>query len=173
MKQGTLPLTAAIVLIALAAPGIMGCNLAKPSVVGKAAPDFNLPLLGGGEMNLAQHAGKDLVVLDFWATWCPPCRKGLPDIAALADKYADAPVAVYAVNLGEPAELVSGFLREAGIEIPVALDITREVGARYEVQSIPTTLLIDRDGMVHYGHIGHSSGLQSKLSAAIDKLLSN
>jgi peroxiredoxin len=171
MKRLVLAIMHILPPIAAVATVFAGCNLAQPAIVGDEAPGFSLPLLDGGEMDLARHAGRDVVVLDFWATWCPPCREGLPSVAELAVRYADRPVAVYAVNIGESAEQVREFLQKTGIEVPVALDASSEVATRYKVRSIPTTIVIGRDGVIHHGHVGHSSGMHRKLISTIDNLL--
>ncbi|MCF6287316.1 MAG: TlpA family protein disulfide reductase, partial [Candidatus Hydrogenedentes bacterium] len=85
---------------------------------GEMAPAFQLPLASGTTVDLAQHLGKDVVVLDFWASWCPPCRKGLPMVDAVAKHFADQPVAVYGVNIRESAALVANFVETAKLDLP-------------------------------------------------------
>jgi peroxiredoxin len=140
-------------------------------LVGQEAPLFELEQLDGGPVSLSSLLGKDVVVLDFWATWCPPCRKGLPVIADLAREYAGRGVAVYAVNQMEPADTVRSFLKEQGITVPVLLDTAGIVGRTYEVSGIPQTVLIDRTGKVRYVHVGMSFGFKGSLERQLNTLL--
>jgi thiol-disulfide isomerase/thioredoxin len=158
---------AAVLLLAL----LGGCGRATSPLQDQAAPDFTLPLLEGGEMNLAAHRGNDVVVLDFWAVWCGPCREGLPAIAELAQQFEGQPVAVYAVNLGDSRPQIEGFLKAEGVNIAVALDAEAVVGEQFQVRSIPTTLVIDRKGVVRHSHIGFSPSLARETAASIEALL--
>lgn len=117
---------------------------------GKNAPSFTLEGLAGGAV-AAPVSGK-VTVLNFWATWCPPCREEMPEL----DKFAAAnpAVAFYAVNLEEPAPKVADFLRENGYKMPVLLDTRGSVAQTYRVRAIPTTVVIDRDGVVKYRKTG-------------------
>jgi cytochrome c biogenesis protein CcmG/thiol:disulfide interchange protein DsbE len=117
--------------------------------VGKLAPGFTLESLAGGAV-AAPVPGK-VTVLNFWATWCPPCREEMPEL----DKFAAAnpAVAFYAVNLQEPAPKVAGFLRDQGYSLPVLLD-AGGVAQTYRISAIPTTVVIDRDGVVRYRKTG-------------------
>lgn len=148
-----------------------GCGHATSPLQNKAAPDFTLPLLEGGEVTLSSHAGSEVVVLDFWAVWCGPCRQGLPAVAQVAKEFEDQPVAVYAINLGDNESQIKGFLQAEGIEIAVALDARSEVGQRYQVRGIPVTLVIDKQGIVRHSHIGYSTGLGREMTASIRALL--
>jgi len=139
---------------------------------GRAAPAFSLPSLDGDTVNLADHLGKDVIVLDFWASWCPPCRQAMPAVAAVATQYRDKAVAVFGVNLGESAATARAFLSSAGLEhLPVLLDETGTVGEQYGARSIPRLVVIDKDGNIRHVHVGYSSNLQSTLGKSIDALL--
>ena len=133
------------------------------------APGFSLPLLAGGTMELSAHLGTDVVVLDFWATWCGPCRATLPEIAGLHAEYEGRGVQVYAVNIMEEPEMVRDFLGRLGLELPVTLDSYNEVAMLYQASYIPQTVLIGRDGIVARVHVG-PVGLDA-LRAEIDALL--
>lgn len=146
--------------------------LGHQSMEGQSAINFNLPLLDGGTLELAAHRDKDIVLLDFWASWCPPCRAGLPAIARLGKKYAERGVAVYAINKEEDSNTVREFLDESGIEVTVAMDESGKVGDLYGVHSIPRTLIIDRKGIVRAEHFGYSAGLEEALSRTLDRLVS-
>lgn len=163
-------LTLAVIAAALFA-WQQGCGSHYP-LEGKAAPPFTLPLLEGGEVSLAEHKGEEVVVLDFWASWCGPCRVGMPIVDAVAAQFAGEPAAFYAVNLRESAAQVRTFLEDKGIEhLGIALDETGNVAQQYGVTSIPTTLVIDKQGVVRDSHIGYSGSLKSALAASVRELV--
>jgi thiol-disulfide isomerase/thioredoxin len=133
-------------------------NEAAQALVGKPAADFKLDLLGGGQAKLADHKGKDVVIIDFWATWCPPCVAELPQIAEVAKARADKGVVFYAVNEEEDAPDVKRFLEEKKLTgLKVALDKEGEVAKAYMVDPLPQTVIIGRDGMVKTVLIGIKS----------------
>lgn len=153
----------------IAAAAVAGC--ASHPLSGKAAPEFQARSLDGGEVALAKHLGNDVVVLDFWATWCPPCRESLPVVARIAGEYKDKGVAVYAVNIAEDPELIKSFLEDAGLDLPVLLDPDGALSDQYSVRSIPQLFVIDRKGVVREAHSGYSRGMEASLRRAIDALL--
>jgi len=122
-----------------------GGTAAAPDV-GRRAPSFTLELADGGTVTLAQYRGRPLVV-NFWATWCPPCVDELPALQRLAD---EDDVAVLAVNLGDTAAEVAAFLRRHDLRLPVALDTRGEVMTHYRVAGLPQTFFIDRDGVIRH-----------------------
>jgi len=115
--------------------------------------DFKLSPLNGGVSNLASLKGK-IVLLNFWATWCPPCRAEMPSIQKLWEKTKDRAFTVAAVSSGEAGAEVSGFLSKNGFSYPVYLDQSGEVGSAFGVRSIPTTYIIDKQGRVIAGTVG-------------------
>ena len=121
---------------------------------GKDAPDFMLPGVDGKPVSLSSHAGKDVVVLDFWASWCPPCRKGLPVLDSLAASMKGKPVVFYAINIRESAALVTEFARREKLTLPMLLDDSGLVADDYGVTTIPQTVIIDRTGKVHSVEVG-------------------
>jgi thiol-disulfide isomerase/thioredoxin len=143
------------------------------ALVGQSAPAFRLTNLAGQEVALADHLGKDVVVLDFWASWCPPCRKGLPVLDSVAKAYAGEPVAVYGVNIREGKSLVQNFLRDRQLSLNVLLDETGMVADDYGVSGIPQTVIIDKTGQITNIHVGVSPlGFEKALKADIAAALS-
>ena len=140
-------------------------------LAGHEAPPFTLPTLDGTSVSLQDHLGKDVVLLDFWATWCPPCRALIPDIAEIAAEYGPKGVAVYAVNLGEPPQRVKNFLESEGLSLPVLLDAENTVGALYQVSGIPRVLIIGKDGVVRHDQAGSGPGEGMMLRRELDKAL--
>ena len=115
--------------------------------VPEAAPDFELADLAGRPVRLADFRGR-VVFLNFWATWCGPCREEFPAMAALARELGDQGLVILAVNFQEDPEPVAAFAREFQVPFAVLLDPSGEVGQRYRVQALPTTVLVDRQGML-------------------------
>ena len=137
------------------------------SLLGKPAPVFTLDLLGGGQMDLAAHKGKDVVLLDFWASWCGPCRMAMPVVSEVTSAYKDKGVVFYAVNQGESEDKIKGFLEQTKLSLTVALDKDSKVGALYGVRGIPHSVIIGKDGTVQAVH----SGFGPDLKATLDKEL--
>ena len=135
----------------------------------KPAPDFKLPLLGGGEATMASLKGK-VVVLDFWATWCGPCRMALPIVSSTAIALKGSGVEFFAVNLKEGSDDIREFLKQAKLDIPVALDKEGEVGNLYKVEGIPQTVLIGKDGTVQVVHVGFGPDMKAELKKEIEDL---
>ncbi len=119
------------------------------------APDFALLRLGGDTLRLRDLRGK-VVLLNFWATWCVPCRAEMPDIERLSREFAGRGLVVVAVNLQEGRRAVRRFVDELHLTFPVVLDGDGKMAAAYGVRPIPTTFLIDQNGFI----LGRSFGPQ-------------
>jgi thiol-disulfide isomerase/thioredoxin len=115
--------------------------------------------------------GQDIVMLDFWATWCGPCVRAMPDVDAVAEKYADRGLVFYAVNAGEDPATVKEFLAENQLDVPVAMDPDGTVSGLYHVEGIPQTVVVGKDGRVQVVHIGFSGVLGKELAQNIEDLL--
>lgn len=154
------------------------------AMAGAAAPEFTLATMDGNAVDLADLRGH-VVVLDFWATWCGPCRMALPELHKVAEWARDQqlPVTVITINTFEardPAQntpdarlaSASAFWRQQGFTLPVAMDYTDETAAAYGVSGIPTTVVIRSDGIVHATHSGFSPDyadlLEDEINAAIE-----
>ena len=118
-----------------------------------AVEDFALSGLQGGPARLSSLRGK-FVLLNFWATWCPPCRAEMPSLESLWRKTKDKPFAIVAVSSGEKAGDVRSFIAKKGYSYPVYLDASGSIGAYFGVRSIPTTYLIDKEGRAIAGAVG-------------------
>ncbi len=113
---------------------------------GSGAPDFTLDSLNHGRIRLAELKGK-VVLVNFWATWCPPCREEMPSFQRLYKGFKDRGLVVLAVDLMEDREGVGRFAKEFGLTFPLLLDGKGEVFDRYKVFAfIPTTFIIDKEG---------------------------
>ena len=144
-----------------------------PLRLGGPAPAFELADLDGKSTRLADQRGH-VVVLDFWATWCGPCRRSLPHLAAAARDYADKNVRVFAIDREEDAATVRSFLTNAslGDGLSVLLDVDSAVSTAYQVEGIPATFVIDSHGRLVKSIIGFAPGGEQVLRGAIDAALS-
>lgn len=150
-----------IALLAMVSLGIFGCSSGGPEepatkkaqaaeigvTTGKAAPSFRLKNLQGQEITIDGSRDQKIYVLNFWATWCPPCRAEMPDLEKFYQKK-QGELQFYAINLDEPADKVQSFVNSNGLTFPVLLDQGGDVGALYKVNAIPTTLVLDKTGTV-------------------------
>lgn len=117
-------------------------------VPGHVAPDFTLQDMAGKQVKLSALRGKPVLV-NFWASWCPPCRQEMPDLAKKADEYKGR-VQFYGVNLTvqDKVEDAKAFAQSAGVAFPILLDKNGDVAKEYHVQAIPSTFLIDAKGQI-------------------------
>lgn len=138
----------------------------------KSAPAFVLAALNGEKVSLAGQKGK-VVVLDFWATWCPPCREALPHLQKIATDadLAQKGLVVWAVNERENDRTIQAFLDQAHFKFTVLQDSDGTVADLYSVTSIPVTVVIGRDGLVRSVSIGYDSQTAQRIDAAINQAL--
>ncbi|MDX9800962.1 MAG: TlpA disulfide reductase family protein [Spirochaetia bacterium] len=115
--------------------------------------DFSLKDIYGKQVNLKDYHGK-VIMLNFWATWCPPCRKEMPTMEVLYNKMKGRNFEMLAVNVQEDAETVKNFIVKNKYTFPVLVDPKAEAAARYQARSIPTTYIIDTKGKLAGGFIG-------------------
>lgn len=118
------------------------------------APDLTLTGLDGEVVSIHAQRCQKVLLLDFWAMWCGPCREGLPLLQELHDTYADQGLLVLAVNLAEDADAVRAFMANAGYTFPVLLDPDGLAPAQYDVWSIPRQVIVDAAGEVRFDRIG-------------------
>lgn len=140
-------------------------------LTGKPAPEATAQLLDGSKVTLADYEGKSIVVLDFWASWCPPCRASLPVFQKIAADYKDKDIVFFAVNQGEPEDTIKRFLERNGLQFTVALDTDSSIGKKFHVEGIPQTVIIGKDGTVQAVHEGFSSDSDAQLRGDLDTLL--
>jgi len=168
MKQRLL-----IVITLLATGGVsMHCSGPRPATgieIGRPAPEFELPDLSGRAVSLAQYQGK-IVLIDFWATWCSPCRLSMPLLENLQKEYPNDLV-LLAVNLQEPLDEVRRYVDAQRIRSRVLLDQEGRVGSTYGSESIPMQVLIDQKGIVRDVQVGFSPSMGSRLRGEVQKLL--
>lgn len=133
--------------------------LAIAPVEGAIAPDFALPTPGGDEVNLYNLRGK-VVLLNFWATWCGPCRLEMPSLQDRFDLLSDQGFTVLGINFDEPEGLVAQYGEDLGLTFPLLLDKGGRIQEVYRIRGYPTSIFVDREGMIKILHIGIMSESQ-------------
>ena len=128
-------------------------DLYRPIERGEPAPDFILPRLAGGSLELAQFQGK-LVVLNFWATWCPPCVDEMPSLERLSRRGGDMNLEVVTISVDQDLSALQNFIAEHRLTLPVARDPQRQVAILYGTYKYPETYIISPEGVVHDKMIG-------------------
>lgn len=132
--------------------------------------DFKLKDLDGKTVALSDFRGK-VVFIDFFATWCPPCRQSIPAVESLYNKYKDNPNVVFlGINVGEDEQKVKDFVKESGITYKVLLG-DKNVMASYKIRSIPSFFVIDARGNISNKHVGYMPGLEAQWDQDIKILL--
>jgi len=145
---------------------------AKISVLDKRTDptDFTLPLLGGENVSLSSYKGK-VVILNFWATWCPPCRAEMPSMETLYKNFNAQGLEILAVDIGEDSPTVQKFVRSSGYTFPILLDSSKRISSIYGIKAIPTTYIIDREGKIIGRVIGSIKWDNKKVFTAIEALI--
>ena len=139
-------------------------NPAPAAVAGAPAPDFRLQSLDGTEVRLADLRGR-VVLINFWATWCGPCKAEMPLFEDRYTTYRESGLEILAVNVGETTDVIRPFVDELGLGFPILLDPDLQVHDLYRVLGYPTTLTVDREGIVADVHVG--SWLDEQLDAVL------
>lgn len=133
----------------------------KSNLLKVSAKDFKLTDLNGNEVSLSQFKGKK-VFLNFWATWCPPCKAEMPDIEIVYNETKDSDLVILAVNIGEKRDTVKSFIDKNKYHFTVLLDSTSAIANTYKIDSIPTSFFIDQDGNIISTHIGSMDKTQMR-----------
>jgi cytochrome c biogenesis protein CcmG, thiol:disulfide interchange protein DsbE len=160
------------VRFAVIALGFFFASSALAVDVGKPAPDFELPSLQQENIKLSGYKGK-VVYLDFWASWCAPCRETFPFMNQLREKFAKDGLEIVAVNIDTKRPDADKFLAQIPAEFTILFDAKRAIAKIYELKGLPTTFLIDRDGNLVSTHLGFQKDRIGELEGHIAKALAN
>jgi len=159
-----------IILLSVLTSGLVMTGCISTSTqgveVGNLAPDFQLQSLAGQTISLGDLQGKP-VLINFWATRCPPCRGEMPYIQEIYEEWSGNGLVVLAINIGESSSSVEGFMQSNGLSFTVLLDTKQNVAQKYNIQYIPTTFFIDKDGIIQDKVIGafqNKAQIENRLS---------
>ncbi len=145
-------------------------GLASSGLVGEAAPDFALKSASGENLRLSEYRG-EVVMINFWATWCGPCRQEMPLLDELYDRYARVGFRLLGVNIDDNRQQAIRMVEELDVSFPVLFDSEKSVSKEYQVEAMPVTVLVDRDGKVRYVHHGYQPGYEQHYLTEIRELL--
>lgn len=143
---------------------------ARSDLVGKPAPDFTLRALSNENRRLSEHLG-EVVMINFWGSWCGSCRQQLPQLDQLYQKYRLAGLTLLSVNLDESAARAAEMVRALKISYPVLMDERKQVSRSYRINALPVTVLVDRGGVVRYVADGYQPGQAQHHAEQLRKLL--
>lgn len=169
-RQARSIITFLLVCLALAGMASVRTAIAALPAVGTRAPDFSLKSSTGRNMRLSELRG-EVVLLNFWATWCGPCRQEMPQLGRLYTQYREAGFTLLGVNIDDSRANAETMVKKLGVHFPTLFDSDKRVARLYDVDTMPATLLIDRDGRVRYVHRGYRDGYERKYQEQIRELL--
>ncbi len=157
-------------LSAVPAAATTGGRIPSPRE-GFLAPDFSLELLGGGEVVLSEQKGKG-VIINLWASWCPPCRAEMPAIQSVYEANRDRGLEVLAVNTTyqDSEQAAADFVAEYGLTFPIPLDRTGAVARQYQLRALPSTFFVDREGVIRKVIIGGPMS-EATIQTAVEEIL--
>ncbi|MFV1982540.1 MAG: TlpA disulfide reductase family protein [Thiohalomonadales bacterium] len=134
------------------------------------APDFTLASNKGSNIRLKDLRGK-VVMINFWATWCAPCRKELPLLNVLYNKYKSKGFVLLGVNIDDNSKLANKMIKDLKINFPVLFDKTQATSEKYDLQAMPSTFILDKNGVIRFSHYGYKSGYEKKYDKDVKSLL--
>jgi peroxiredoxin len=154
----------------LACVGMLLPLAVAADMVGQPAPDFALRSMKGPSVRLSEHLG-EVVIINFWATWCGPCRQEMPLLDQIYGKYQLAGLTLLSVNIDETTEPAVEMAQTLEISYPVLFDTRKEVSRAYDVRAMPVTVLVDRAGVVRYVSEGYKPGYEKRYTDKLRELL--
>ena len=134
------------------------------------APDFTLKSQSGENLKLSEQQG-EVVMINFWASWCGPCRQEMPLLEALYQEYKDLGFTIFGVNVEEDPSKAKDLLKDVSVSFPILFDTENEVSQLYGLVAMPSTVLVDRDGKQRYFHAGYRPGDEAEYDKLIRELV--
>jgi peroxiredoxin len=167
MRRRTQTIILTVCCIALAACSRSGGG---PAAQGELAPDFTFKDQAGKQYSLADFRGK-VVLVNFWATWCPPCREEMPSMEQLQRRMAQRPFAILGLSVDDSWEPVNRFMKENGVTLPVYVDFDKKISTLYGSFKYPETYIVDKKGKVAYKVVGGTDWMSSEMLKFLEVLV--
>ncbi len=151
---------------------LLSCTLAQAVeiVPGAAAPEFTLKSLKGPNLSLKEYRGQ-VVMINFWATWCGPCRQEMPALNTLYEKYRRAGFVLFGINVDAESVNAVQMADKLRVAYPILFDTDKKASVLYQINAMPMTIIIDRDGKVRYVKKGYHAGYEENYQTQIRGLL--
>ena len=163
-------LSTQLAAILLGVQCMLFASTAGAELVKGEAPNFTLKSLRGNNLKLSERRG-EVIMLNFWASWCDSCKQGMPVLNDIYLRYRDEGFTLLSINIDKDPEKAKKVLRELQVSFPVLMDTTHEVSEKYEVEEMPSTYLIDRDGNLRYTYRGFPGGFDDVLVKQVRELM--
>ena len=138
--------------------------------VGDAAPDFALTTLDGKNVRLKEFRGQ-VVLVNYWASWCGPCRQEMPLLEDMYKKYNKLGFTILGVNVEQDNSKAKAYLRDVSVTFPILLDPQNIASKLYNVNAMPTTIIVDRNGKIRFSHEGYKPGYEETYKKQIKELI--
>jgi peroxiredoxin len=161
---------AALRIAACAAFAVIAGTASSAIAPASPAPDFTLHSMSGPNLRLKEQRGR-VVMVNFWATWCAPCRQEMPQLNRLYEKYRSSGFMLLGINVDDDPSKAAEVAAKLGVTFPVLLDADKTVSKLYDLNTMPSTVIIDRDGKVRYVHRGYLAGYEENYEKQIRELL--
>jgi peroxiredoxin len=170
MKQPVRLVTvfALTVVVTLGFSGIAGAS--QKTLDGSQAPNFTLKSRSGKNLKLSDFRGQ-VVMLNFWASWCGPCRTEMPILEKMYKRYSKLGFVILGVNTEQDTSKANAYLRDIKVSFPILYDTDSKVSKLYKNRAMPTTIMIDRNGKMRYMHEGYKSGYERDYKKQVKKLI--
>jgi len=143
---------------------------ARANAVQAPAPDFTLKSQQGDNLKLSELRGK-VILINFWASWCGPCRQEMPVLDELYRHYRSLDFTILGVNVEQNSDDARSLLKDVSVSFPVLFDNENKVSKLYDVKGMPSTVLVDRDGNIRYVHMGYKPGTEAEYQTQIRALI--
>ena len=153
-----------VLVLALLAPLAIAASSSGP------AANFTLKSANGENIRLSEYRGQ-VVLLNFWASWCGPCRQEMPELDALHQKYEELGFTVFGVNVEQDRKMADKILRDIPVSFPILFDDQNAVSELYDVDAMPVTVLVDRNGDIRFMHRGYKPGYEIEYEAQVRELV--
>ena len=134
------------------------------------APDFTLKSQKDGNLKLSEFRGK-VILINFWASWCGPCRQEMPVLDELYRHYRSLDFTILGVNVEQNSDDAKALLKDVPVSFPILFDTENKISKLYDIKGMPSTVLVDRDGNIRYVHMGYQPGVEAEYQTQIRTLI--